>query len=182
MMCSPPIGHTVAGSPSSEMGHIWMIGMMGTGKTTVGALVAEQLSRPFADLDTEIMVHTGRTIPELFQAGEERFREMESMVLARLAEDDPSVISTGGGSTLRSSNVEIMRRTGTLVLLTASITEITDRIGNAENRPLATGTPALSDLAASRGSSYEDAADITVDTDGKSPDIVAEEVVMCSVT
>jgi shikimate kinase len=159
-----------------------MIGMMGTGKTTVGALVAEQLTRPFSDLDTEIMVHTGRTVSELFEAGEERFREMESMVLARLAEGDPSVISTGGGSVLRASNVEIMRRTGTLVLLTASTAEITDRIRDADDRPLATDTSALSDLATSRNASYEDAADVTVDTDGKSPDMVAEEVVMCSVT
>ena len=181
-MCNPQTGHTAAGFPSSEMGHIWMIGMMGTGKTTVGALVAEQLTRPFADLDTEIMVHTGRTIPELFQAGEERFREMESMVLARLAEGEPSVISTGGGSILRPSNVDIMRRTGTLVLLTASTAEISDRIGIAVDRPLATGTSALSDLATSRDASYEDAADATVDTDGKSPDSVAEEVVACSVT
>jgi shikimate kinase len=164
------------------MGHIWMIGMMGTGKTTVGALVAEQLTRSFMDLDTEIMVHTGRTIPELFEAGEERFREMESMVLARLAEGDPSVISTGGGSILRPSNVEIMRRTGTLVLLTASTAEITARIRDADDRPLATDTSALSDLAISRTASYEDAADVTVDTDGKSPDVVAEEVVMCNVT
>ncbi len=164
------------------MGHIWMIGMMGTGKTTVGALVAEQLSRPFSDLDTEIMVHTGRTIPELFHAGEERFREMESMVLARLAEGEPSVVSTGGGSILRPSNVEIMRRTGTLVLLTASIAEITDRIGDADDRPLAAGASALSDLVTSRDPSYEDAADVTVDTDGKSPHSVAEEVVMCNVT
>ncbi len=181
-MCSPQTGHTVAGSPSSEMGHIWMIGMMGTGKTTVGALVAEQLSRPFSDLDTEIMVHTGRTIPELFEAGEERFREMESMVLARLAEGGPSVISTGGGSVLRPSNVEIMRRTGTLVLLTASTVEITDRIGDADDRPLAADASSLSNLAASRRASYDDAADVTVDTDGKSPDVVAEEVVMCNVT
>jgi shikimate kinase len=164
------------------MGHIWMIGMMGTGKTTVGALVAEQLTRSFMDLDTEIMLHTGRTIPELFEAGEERFREMESMVLARLAEGDPSVISTGGGSILRPSNVEIMRRTGTLVLLTASTAEITARIRDADDRPLATDTSALSDLAISRTASYEDAADVTVDTDGKSPDVVAEEVVMCNVT
>jgi shikimate kinase len=88
----------------------------------------------------------------------------------------------GGGSILRPSNVEIMRRTGTLVLLTASTAEITDRIGDADDRPLAAGTSALPDLATSRQASYEDAADVTVDTDGKSPDIVAEEVMMCNVT
>ena len=164
------------------MGHIWMIGMMGTGKTTVGTLVAEQLTRPFSDLDTEIMLHTGRTISELFEAGEERFREMESMVIARLAEAEPSVISTGGGSVLRLSNVEIMRRTGTLVLLTASVDEITERIGDDRDRPLAHGAPALAVLEASRRAAYDAAADFTVETDSKSPQTVAQEVAACIVT
>jgi shikimate kinase len=75
-----------------------------------------------------------------------------------------------------------MRRTGTLVLLTASTVEIADRIGDADDRPLAADVSSLSNLAASRRASYDDAADITVDTDGKSSDVVAEEVVMCNVT
>jgi shikimate kinase len=182
MMSWPQTGPTAVGSQSSEMGHIWMIGMMGTGKTTVGALVAEHLSRPFSDLDTEIMVHTGRTIPELFQAGEERFREMESMVLARLAEGDPGVVSTGGGAVLRSSNVEIMERTGTVVLLTASVDEITDRLGDGDGRPLANGASSLADLSTRRLESYENAAHFTVSTDGKSPQAVAQEVVACGAT
>ena len=172
---------TAVGSPSSDMGHIWMIGMMGTGKTTVGALLAEHLTCPFSDLDTEIMLHTGRTIPELFEAGEERFREMESMVIARLAEAAPSVISTGGGSVVRPSNVEVMRRTGTLVLLTASVDEITERISDDRDRPLARGVSSLSVLEASRRAAYDAAADFTVDTDAKSPDSVAQEVAACVV-
>jgi shikimate kinase len=164
------------------MGHVWMIGMMGTGKTTVGALVAEQLTRPFSDLDTEIMLHTGRTVSELFEAGEERFREMESMVIARLAEAVPSVISTGGGSVLRPSNVELMRRTGTLILLTASVDEIIERIGDDRDRPLARGASALSVLEAGRRATYDAAADFTVDTDARSPQTVAQEVAACIVT
>jgi shikimate kinase len=156
--------------------------MMGTGKTTVGALVAAQMSRPFADLDTEIMVHTRRTIPELFEVGEERFREMEAMVLARLAEADPSVISTGGGAILRAENLEIMKRTGTLVLLTATVEEIVTRIGDDANRPLARNLEALSELAASRQPAYDAAADVTVDTQDRSPEVVAKEVAACGAT
>ncbi len=159
-----------------------MIGMMGTGKTTVGALVAEGLARPFSDLDTEIMVHTGRTISELFVAGEDRFREMESMVLSRLAGQEPSVISTGGGSILRASNVEIMKRTGILVLLTAPLDKISSRIGDGEDRPLAGDASSLADLAARRLALYVAAADFTVDTEAKLPDVVAQEVIACSAT
>jgi shikimate kinase len=158
-----------------------MIGMMGTGKTTVGALVAEQLARPFSDLDTEMMVHTGRTIPELFEAGEDRFRELESMVLARLAESDPSVISTGGGAILRSANVDVMKATGTLVLLTAPVDEIAARIGDDRNRPLAEGGVSLSKLAANRLVAYQEAADHSVETGDKQPGAVAKEVIACSV-
>ena len=152
---------------------------MGSGKTTVGALVAEKISRPFANLDTEIMVHTGRTIPELFEAGEERFREMEAMMLAVLAEREPAVISTGGGSILRPTNVEIMKRTGKLVLLTASVQEIVARIGEDDNRPLAGNTQALSELADTRVAAYRIAADVAVATDERTPDEVAMEVVAC---
>ena len=128
------------------------------------------------------MLHTGRTIPELFEAGEERFREMESMVIARLAEAEPSVISTGGGSVLRPSNVEIMRRTGKLVLLTASIDEITERIGDDRDRPLARGASALAILEESRRAAYAAAADFTVDTGARSPQTAAQEVAACFVT
>ena len=157
-----------------------MIGMMGTGKTTVGALVAEGLVRPFADLDTELMVHTGRTIPELFASGEDRFREMESMVLARLAEGESSVISTGGGAILRQANVDIMKRTGRIILLTAPVQVIADRIGSDPNRPLAAGFSSLEELDDARLATYESAADFAVTTDGKDQKTVAEEVIACS--
>lgn len=154
--------------------------MMGTGKTTVGALVAERLGRPFVDLDTEIMEHTGRTIPGLFAASEERFREAESTVLALLAGADPSVYSTGGGSVARPTNVEVMKRTGTLVLLTASVETIVARIGDDPMRPLAREPRSLADLASDREAIYDEAADHVIDTEGKEPGTVAEEVLACS--
>ena len=88
------------------MGHLWLIGMMGTGKTTVGALVAQQLGKPFVDLDTEVMVATGKTIHDLFAEGEEMFRSAESAVLIAAANRTPAVISTGGGAVLGSEESE----------------------------------------------------------------------------
>jgi len=154
--------------------------MMGTGKTTTGALVAEGLSVPFHDLDTEIMLDTGRTIPELFGSGEEAFRDAESTVLTRLADEPASVISTGGGAILRATNVETMRRTGAIVLLTAKVETLADRIGEDEERPLSDGPTSLRDLATARSAAYRNAADFIVSTDDKSPDAVAREVMTCS--
>ena len=82
---------------------------------------------------------------------------------------------------MRPSNVEVMRRTGTLVLLTASVDEITERISDDRDRPLARGVSSLSVLEASRRAAYDAAADFTVDTDAKSPDSVAQEVAACVV-
>jgi len=161
------------------MAHLWLIGMMGTGKTTVGGLVAEQLRRPFVDLDTEIMVTTGRTIPEIFEEGESVFRVAEATALAAASLRDPSVIATGGGAVLVRENLEIMRTTGVTILLTASIDTIMDRIALGSERPLAQSRDAISAIADRRGAVYREAADHTVVTDGKDPHAVAEEVLAC---
>ena len=92
------------------------------------------------------------------------------------------MISTGGGSILRPSNVEIMKRSGTLVLLTASIDKIAARIGDENDRPLAGDASSLSAIVATRLESYEAAADFTIDTDGKAVDVVAREVAACNAT
>jgi shikimate kinase len=161
------------------VGHLWLIGMMGTGKTTVGALVAQKLGFPFVDLDTEVMVATGKTIHDLFAEGEEVFRVAETEALAMAASGTPAVISTGGGAVLAQKNLNTMKDTGITVLLTASVATIVERIGHDENRPLAQSNEALTAIADLRMATYLAASDHAVDTEGKATESVVEEVLAC---
>lgn len=163
------------------MGHVWLIGMMGTGKTTVGAIVAERLERPFIDIDTQIMTTTGKTIPELFDAGEQAFRAVESQAVALASAAQPSVISTGGGAILATANLDLMKATGVTVLLTAPVETIMDRIAGGNDRPLAPDHQAVASIAELRRETYLAAADHAVDTVGLGPVEVAEEVMRCVV-
>ena len=155
--------------------------MMGTGKTTVGAIIAERLERPFIDIDTQIMTTTGKTIPELFEGGEAAFRDIESTVIASAAAAEPSVISTGGGSILITANLDLMRDTGVTILLTAPVDTIIDRIGTGDDRPLASDPKAVASIAELRRATYLAAADHAVETEGLGPFEVAEEVMRCVV-
>lgn len=165
------------------MSHIWLTGMMGTGKTTIGALVAERLERPLLDTDTMVMVSTRRTIPELFAESEARFRTHEREAIERASRAAPSVISTGGGAVMDPINVEVMRRTGSVILLTADPGTIADRLaGERAGRPLAGSAGQLEALGERRAAAYAAAADHTVDTTGREPGDIAEEVLACADT
>jgi shikimate kinase len=159
------------------MGHVWLIGMMGTGKTTVGAIVAEQRELPLHDTDATVMATTGRTIPELFADSETTFRDAERRVIADLATAPDSVIATGGGAVLDPRNVETMRGSGRIVLLTATTTAIRERVGDDDERPLLADDGAVERIAAERRSLYAGAAELTVDTSGRNPASIAEEVI-----
>ena len=162
------------------MRHIWLIGMMGTGKTTVAALVATLLGRPVVDTDAIVMESTGRTIPELFAESEMAFRDAERMAIASFAAAPASVVATGGGAVLDDRNVILMKELGTLVLLTAGIDEILERLDVAGGaRPLFTDAEALVRIDAERRERYFEVADVIVDTSDKEPNQVAEEVVAC---
>jgi shikimate kinase len=162
------------------MGHIWLSGMMGVGKTTVGAIVAEHLHRRLLDTDGIVMESTGRTIPELFADSERVFRAHERSAVVVAAGYDDAVIATGGGAVLDPPSVEVMRSTGTIVVLSASTDDIVRRIaGDSGSRPLATGPERIRQLNEERRSSYGAIADHVVDTTGHTPAEVAEEVLAC---
>jgi len=98
-----------------------LIGYRGSGKTTVGRALAERLNWPFVDTDDLIQERTGMTIREIFaDHAEDGFRQIESSMIAEIAEHDRHVVSTGGGVVLRPENVEILRQSGKLIYLTAS--------------------------------------------------------------
>lgn len=161
------------------MGHIWLVGMMGSGKTTVGVLVAQILGLPFIDTDTVVMESTGCTISELFSRAEGVFRDAESDVIAASADVARSVIATGGGAILSEENVSTMSGSGTIVLLNVDAGTIAERIDLTADRPLLGSPGDVARILADRLSIYENVADHVVSTVGRSPREVAEEVAAC---
>jgi len=176
---TPHIGHA---SPPFEMAHVWLIGMMGTGKSTVGALVAERLQIPLVDVDALIVEHNHRTIAEIFTEGEASFRALESAEIVALATSDDAVIATGGGAVLDPSNVATMRASGVTVHLVATLEQIEDRLRDTTDRPLISDPEALSRIYEMRKHIYVGSADVVIDTTELDAVSVAEEVLKCVAT
>jgi shikimate kinase len=115
---------------------LWLIGMMGSGKSSAGRMAADHLDVPFYDTDLEIEASTNMAIGDIFTTrGESAFREMETSIIDRLA-GRVAVVATGGGTVLDRDNVEKMRNTGPVVLLRASHSTLIDRLGDPAGRPL----------------------------------------------
>jgi shikimate kinase len=160
-----------------------LVGYRGTGKSTVGRLLAERLGKPFVDADVRIEARAGRSITSIFaESGEAAFRDWEERVLAETAETEPgSVLATGGGAVLRESNRIRLRGYGLVVWLRASSAELASRLttnpGAVADRPALTSTGTLNEIAQVlevRLPLYRAAADVKVDTEGRSPVQVAE--------
>ena len=148
--------------------NIVLIGFMGSGKSSIGRLVAGRLGFQFMDTDALLVERDGREIAEIFaQDGEARFRDLESSVLESLNARNRCVISTGGGVILREENRALLRGLGFTVWLTASEDVIFDRVSRNTKRPLLhTANPraTVTQLLAARRPLYEAAAQFTVDT------------------
>jgi shikimate kinase len=159
--------------------HILLIGFMGSGKSTVGRILAARMGRSFVDLDEEIVAAAGKSVACIFsEDGEVAFRALEHAALAGLAQSPPSVVACGGGIVLREENRALLRRSGTAVYLKVSAEEALARIGDVSGRPLlAGGGAALAPaLLASREALYAACADFVVPTGGRTPAAVAEDV------
>jgi len=161
------------------MGHIWLIGMMGSGKTTVGHKVADGLGVPFIDSDDEVVAATGWSIEDLFSESEAAFRSAEIEAIARIATMDDSVVATGGGAVLDPVNVAVMRSTGTTVLLETDVQTLSARLSGTDDRPLLTDSSDIATIAADRASVYTASADSIVDTTNMDIGEVVEEVARC---
>lgn len=119
------------------MPNIVLVGFMGTGKTSVGQKLAARLQMPMIDTDDIIGEDSGLDIPDIFaRYGETHFRDLESVAVRKAANLENHVISTGGGVVLRESNLEMLKRNGTVFCLTATPEEIWRRVGNETHRPL----------------------------------------------
>lgn len=153
------------------MKNIVLIGFMGTGKTCVGQIVAQELGWQFVDLDQEVEQLIGMTIADYFKLnGETAFRDRETETAARVATLSQRVVATGGGVVLRQKNIDRLKETGILVCLSASEREIVARTEGDTLRPLLNRPDRLQvirDLLTARMPQYRQ-ADIWVETDGKS--------------
>lgn len=162
------------------MNNIVLIGFMGSGKSTVGKMLADILEYDFVDTDRVIEERAGRSIPQIFEEqGEERFRELETLVVESVCSRSRTVISTGGGAVLRQRNFRCLKESGTVVYLRLSEEELLRRTAQLRGRPLLAGADRkqrVREMLAERSGLYEKAADITIDSDRLSPDETADTI------
>jgi thiamine-phosphate diphosphorylase len=158
------------------VGRIYLIGFMGSGKTTVGRRVAERLGLPFVDLDTEIEKASGLTIRRLFEeSGEAAFRQRESVFLSGTESLPSAVIATGGGSFVQSENQEMIQKLGTAIFLDVPFETILERLSGKNDRPLFAGPEQAGQLFAQRDPFYR-MGSITVALSKESVEEAADRV------
>lgn len=148
--------------------NLFLIGYRGTGKTTIGMIVAKKLGKNFVDTDDLIVKIANKSIPKIFsEDGEEKFRKIETAALKKASEMENSVISCGGGIITKDRNFEILKK-GVVCLLTLNKKEIYRRIYTDSNRPSLTDKDPMAEiehLLEVRGPLYKKAADFTIKTD-----------------
>jgi shikimate kinase len=150
---------------------------MGTGKTTVGLIVAEILDMPFVDTDRAVEEMAGKSIPEIFvHSGEAMFRKLESIVCLHAAISGGQVLSIGGGALLNPESRRALEDSGLLICLTASAEAIVERVAGDPHRPLAGNRESLAALLTEREAVYGDLP-YQIDTTSISPGEVAAEVI-----
>lgn len=160
--------------------HLYLIGFMGTGKSTAAFELSRLLKVSRIEMDQMITDREGMEITEIFSLhGEEYFRDLETDTLRELVKKEPSVISCGGGIVLRRENIDLMRKKGRIILLTAAPKTILSRIGMDNSRPNLKGRMSeegIRELMKKREEFYQAAAQITIKTDKKTPKEISEEI------
>ena len=163
--------------------NIILEGFMGSGKSTVSEILSDKLDLELIDTDEAIEEAEGRKISDIFaQDGEEAFRDMETGLVEMMVSDHmrETVISLGGGLPVREKNRELLKKVGKVVYLRTAPETVYDRLKGDDTRPLLKSEDPLArikELQDKRGKIYEEAADIIVDTDGKTPVQVADEII-----
>ena len=160
---------------------ITLCGFMGSGKTTVGKVLADFLGCPFLDLDDLVVKKAGKSIPEIFaEDGEPAFRVMEAQVLRKTVEkyaESTAVLALGGGAVMTPASAALLHGKTDCIYLRATLETLSARLeGETAGRPLA--DDALAARLAEREPVYEETAHVTVDTDGLSPEEVADEIII----
>lgn len=156
-----------------------LVGMMGAGKSSVGRRLAARLGMPFVDADTEIEKAAGMRIPDIFATrGEPEFRLGEARVIARLLDDGPQVLATGGGAVMNAGTRDLIRAKGVSVWLKADLDVLLRRTKRRGDRPLA---DRLKDLLPEREPVYAQ-ADLIVQSREEPHEVIVDEVVAALMT
>lgn len=162
------------------MKNIVLVGFMGTGKTTVGQILARELNKQFIDVDSNIEASCGMPVSEIFKLrGESFFRQQERQTIKETLPRSGAVVATGGGAVLSSENVANLKSHGLMICLAASPECIVSRVGTDGTRPLLNvpdKEAAVARLLQERASRYQ-VADFTVDTSALTPGEVAEKII-----
>ena len=161
--------------------NIFLIGFMGAGKSTISDYLKNVLAMDVVEMDQCIVERQGMSISDIFETyGEEYYRELETNLLIEMQSRSNVVVSCGGGVPMRERNVAEMKKNGRVVLLTAKPETILERVKDNHDRPLLENNKNVSfiaDLLEKRRAKYEAAADIVVETDGKSELEICEELI-----
>jgi len=160
---------------------ITLTGFMGSGKTTVGRILADALGCPFLDLDEMIVKKAGKSIPDIFaQDGEPAFRQLETRLLRQTVEKyggSTAVLSLGGGAVLSPASATLVHEKTVCIYLRATLDTLMDRLaGETAGRPLADAS--LAERLAAREPLYEKTAHVVIDTDGLTPEEVSDEIII----
>lgn len=161
--------------------NIVLIGFMGAGKSTISDYLKTVFAMDIIEMDQIIAERAGMSISDIFETyGEQYFRDCETNLLIEMQSRTNVVISCGGGTPMRECNVAEMKKNGRVVLLTAKPETILDRVKDSHDRPLIENNktvPFIADLMSKRREKYEAAADIIIETDGKSELEICEELI-----
>lgn len=160
---------------------ITLTGFMGSGKTTVGRILADALGCPFLDLDDLIVKKAGKSIPDIFaQDGEPAFRQLEARLLRQTVEkygESTAVLSLGGGAVTTPASATLVHEKTVCIYLRATLDTLLSRLaGESAGRPLADAS--LAERLAAREPLYEKTAHVVIDTDGLSPEDVSDEIII----
>ena len=161
--------------------NILLIGFMGAGKSTVADYMKKAYSMDVVEMDQIIAERQGMSISEIFEKyGEEFFRDLETALLVEMQSRKNVVISCGGGVPMRERNIKEMKKNGRVVLLTAKPETILERVKDDHNRPLLEGkknVEYIAELMEKRRDKYQAAADLIVETDGRTAEEICGEII-----
>lgn len=156
--------------------NIALIGLRGSGKTTIAALLAKKLDKKLVSTDGEVVRKSNLSISKFVKKhGWDKFREVESGIIESISDFDDCIFDTGGGIVMRNENITNLKKNSLVILLTADAKTLMARIKNSKERPALTKgnyIDEIGDVMQERESRYKKAADYTIDTSGLSPEEV----------